>query len=187
MFFPKPTQESEYFNGIIRSLKVHVSATSDALKYPKNKYAVLQNSVDYYWHSYASSFFGCYLEIEFPCNNAIVTSYLISSGNNGDYYLISWDLNCSMNGNDWTIIDSHKDETTFTASKQIKIYDVKIQKRCNKFRFVMNSVESMGRQFMYLGPIELYGSAYNNSLTITQAKCKGKSSIIYFIIYLFVC
>ena len=181
MNFQKPTQESDYFKGIIRSTKAYAKATTELLDYPNKACAVLQSNFAYFWHSSLSNDFSDYIEIGLPFNTAKVTSYLISSGNNGEFYLVSWALNCSLDGKHWTTIDSHKGDATFTASKQKKIYDTKIVKECRIFRFVMNGAENINRNYMYVGPVEFYGTLYNKPMIQrTTINCNSKNSFLFF-------
>ena len=189
MIFQKPTQEADYFKGLIRNTAVLVTATSS---YNYNRYhpnSLIQNSLDNYWCSAQDSTLNQYVDITFLNYSVKVTSYMISSGNEADgYYLKSWIFNCTDDGKDWTTIDSHKNEPEFTQRKQMRIFDTKIVKKCRVFRFIMNGVESMNRYFMYIGPVEFYGTSYGSSSIIkTGCQCKSSVKFEYFVIYLLVC
>ena len=179
-----PTPSNNYFNGILRNTKVHVSSTSSHFSPPNYHTALIQNNLDYYWHSQEDSSFNQYAEIILPYNSAKVTSYMISSGNNGKYYLKSWKLNCTNNGKDWTTIDQHKNAPEFTASKQMKVFSVNIVKLCKVFRFVMNGVESKGRNFMYIGPVEFYGTLRNDQIVYHRNSCRQSHMSTFFIIFI---
>ena len=183
MYFPK--QEQDYFNGILRNTKVYASSTSSYLSAPNYHAALIQNSLNYYWHSAADSTFNQYTEIILPYSSAKVTSYMISSGNNGQFYLKSWKLNCTNNDKDWTTIDEHKNAQEFTSVKQTRVFDVNIVKVCKVFRFVMNGGDSHGRSYFYIGPVEFYGSLYNNlQAAFRRNSCRQSQLNVYIIIFI---
>jgi hypothetical protein len=163
--FPKPTSTSDYFKGIIRSTYAFAVSTSSYYDYPNNANSLLQNNLEYFWHSSLDTSCKQYVEIVLPYVDAVVTSYMISSGSNGVlFYLLSWDLNCSLDGKHWTKIDTRKNEATFTKTDEMKIFDVKTVTKCKFFRFMMNGLESQGRYYMYIGPVELFGHRFYHML-----------------------
>ena len=72
MNFPIPSQD--YFNGILRNTKAHTSSTSNYFTAPNYHTALIQNNLDYFWHSAEDSSFNQYAEIILPYNSAKVTS-----------------------------------------------------------------------------------------------------------------
>ena len=181
MNFPKPKKESDYFKGILRALKTTISSTSSYYSSPNDKSSLLQNDLQYYWHSREDASFNQYVEISIPITSVKITSYMISSGNNGNFYLKSWKLNCSMNGNGWTTIDDHRNESAFTASKQMRLFDVKKLKQCNTFRFIMNGKENLDRNYMYIGPVEFYSDTACNLQS--HKHCNSNQIFQFFFIF----
>ena len=185
MKFSKPTQESDYFKGILRKTKAFTLASGSYGSYPNDHTAIVQNNLNYHWHSIYDSSFSQYIEIILPYSTANVTSYMISSGNNGKYYLKSWKFICTMDGYNWVTLDSRKDEPQFTASRQMKIFDTQVDKECKVFRIAMNGVESEKRNYMYLGPVEFYGTiSRTQQIAVTRINCKRSHTTAYYIIYL---
>ena len=85
-----------------------------------------------------------------------------------------------MNGNDWVTIDEHTNEPLIDSSKQMIIFDVKRVRKCSTFRFFFPGVDSLGRYFNYLGPVEFYGKVYplTYCFDITQHRfCKPSNKV----------
>ena len=185
MIFSKPTKEEDYFKGILRNTVTYTIESSSYIPCSSGSGALLQNSLDKYWHSVEDASSNQYVEIVLPSSDATVKSYMISSGNDNTFYLKSWIFECSINGTGWTTIDSHKNEASFTWSKQMRLFDVQVVKKCNDFRFKMNGVENKGRYYMYIGPVEFYGILHNSLCKVkTCMKRSFESSNFVYIIFI---
>ena len=173
--FPIPTSESNYLKGIIRRAKVSVHETghfSDSkLEYLGT--SIIGNNYSIYWHSIYDERYTQYVEITLKNNIALVNAYMFSSGNNFDnalypYLPENWNLECSLNNQEWYVLKEHINSKDFDKVQQKKVYEIDESHLCNSFRIHGTGPDSKGRPYMYAGPIELFGILYQNSTSIQK-------------------
>ena len=160
-----PNNEDNYLKGIIRNSKVRIKATSSHYQYPKNETAIIENNYFYYWHSEYDEKFGQYVQIDFLNAFVDVSDYMYSTGSNvnsnGVFSITkTWNVLCSSHEEDWTLIDSHKNDPSVTTYRQKLIFKTKNRKKCKSFRFCVTGKDNIDRYYGYFGPIEFYGKVY---------------------------
>ena len=180
IYFPKPSNEDDYLKGIIRSSKVITRATSN-YNNEKTGYtdiAIIRNKYDVHWHSADDGTYQQYVQIIFPYDKIEIESYLFSPGGNGIYFTNTYTFNCTKDGKEWYILDTHDHDTKITHSLQKTIFDVKQRKKCSIFNFHITGPDSQNSNYGYLGPVEFYGKKYP---IILNCPSQNHNSLYFFI------
>ena len=172
--YPKPDSlDDNLLDGILRNVEISVFETSHYYT-PSNGQQneginIVKNDFELYWHSLEDPSGSQYVEIKLNHTSAIVTSYMFSSGNNVNGPLVmypkNWNLECSLDNEEWFILKQHQNSNDFSNVKQTKIYDIEVRHVCNYFRIHGTGVENHGRHYMYAGPIELYGLVIGSTIS----------------------
>ena len=157
--FDKPLNEDYYLNGIIRSSNVITRASSNYNKdvTGKTDMAIIKDKYENYWHSTEDSTYQQYVQIIFPYDKILVESYMFSTGNNHGYFSKSYTLSCSIDRNEWYLLDSHVGDSQFQHTMQKLIFDVDQLKWCRIFSFNITGPDNFNRYYGYVGPVEFYG------------------------------
>ena len=157
--YETPSIDGNIFNGILRNTrKLNLKETGHWEHL--DVHYILGTNYSLFWHSKGDNYSKQYIEISFSDRIAEVFSYHFNNGNNGDFYTVTWTINCSMDGKDWTAIDKHSNDLNFVSSNQSRILNMQKVERCMHYRIFFPGRDSYNREYNYLGLFEFYGKVY---------------------------
>ena len=147
MIIEKEHREGDEFNGLLRYLSeqsngnIHdngtVNITSNSIsgsRHPKNL-VDYQNNEQNFYHS-TNDNHDIYICFDMKDRRIQMTSYSIKSyaGGSNWYNLKNWKIEVSEDGNEWTTIDEHSNDSTLNNSRAIGTF--KIQHETKFYRFI---------------------------------------------------
>lgn len=181
-YYKTPSNGENVLKGILRDTKTLRLKETGHWSFLDSHY-ILGYNYSLYWHTVEDNSSKQYIELSFHNRIVEVSDYHFNTGNNGQYFSRSWYIDCSMNGKDWTTIDSHSNDAKITSSNQSFILPMQRVDRCTSYKIFFPGRDSLDRGYNYLGLLEFYGKVYVP--IITMKKCINKNyylSIASFIV-----
>ena len=179
--FEASYNEGDKFNGIMKYLSkktngnIHdngtIEITSNFIRVSKNNACHPKNLVDYendsYYHSSGSP--QTYVCFDFKDKEIQLSSYSIKTNPNesNNYHLKNWNIEVSNDGNNWSAIDEHSNDSTLNGPSRVANFHVQ-QKSDNFYRYVRllqtgcNWNDNDKYHYLHFNLIEFFGKIKMN-------------------------